>query len=139
MRTAIDTNILSALWGGESSARRISPFLFAAASAGGLVIHPVVYFEARAHPSASETVVNDFLEKTRIAVDWNIGQEVWLLAAERFEQYVRRRRRQGVIEAKRFAADFLVAAHALLRADRLVTLDQRNYRTDFPELILVEP
>lgn len=104
-----------------------------------MVIHPVVYVEARAHPSASEAVVNEFLEKTRIAVDWNIGQEVWLLAAERFEHYVRRRRKQGAVEAKRFAADFLVAAHALLRADRLVTLDQRSYRTDFPELILVEP
>ena len=139
MRTAIDTNVLSALWGGEASARRISPFLFAAAGAGGLVIHPVVYVEARAHPDATEGIVNDFLEKTRIVVDWNIGQPIWLLAAERFEQYVRRRRRQGVAEAKRFAADFLVAAHALLCADRLVTFDQRSYGADFPELRLVQP
>lgn len=139
MRTAIDTNILSALWGDEPSARQISAVLRAATGTGALVIHPIVYVEARGHPQASETVINAFLEETRITVDWSGGQEIWLMAAERFERYERRRRRQGVSEPKRFLADYLVAAHALVRADRLVTLDQRNYRTDFPELILVEP
>lgn len=138
MRTAIDTDILSALWSGEPSASRISQFLYGSTGVGGLVIHPFVYMEARAHPRASVAVVNQFLKDTRIDVDWISGEQVWLLAAERYEQHVQRRRRQGG-GPKRFPADFLVAAHALLRADRLVTLDQRNYRADFPELILVEP
>jgi len=139
MRTAIDTNVLSALWGDEPTARRVSQILFEAGEVGGLVIHPIIYVEARAHPHTSEEAIHRFLEQTRIVVDWTTGQEVWLLAAERFDAYVRRRRRQGNAEAKRFPADFLVASHALLHADRLVTLDQRRYRTDFPELILVEP
>ncbi|MFP5227524.1 MAG: type II toxin-antitoxin system VapC family toxin [Acidobacteriota bacterium] len=138
MRTAIDTNILFALWGGEPSAPQISQLLYASSAVGGLVIHPIVYIESRAHPKVSAAIVDRFLRDTRIDVDWFVEQQVWLLAAERFERYVERRRGQGG-EAKRFPADFLVAAHALLKADRLVTLDQRRYRTDFPELTLMEP
>jgi predicted nucleic acid-binding protein len=73
----------------------------------------------------------------RIAPDWIYEREVWQLAAERFEQYAKRRRRQGSGEPRRLAPDFLIAAHGLLHTDRLVTFDQRRYRTDFPELILV--
>jgi hypothetical protein len=139
MRTAIDTNVLSALWGGDPSARQISQFLFQAGEVGGLAIHPIIYIEARAHPNVSEESIQRFLEDTRIVVDWVVGQEIWLLAAERFQGYAQRRRRQLGTEAKRFPADFLIAAHALLHADRLATLDHRRYRTDFPELIIVEP
>jgi hypothetical protein len=95
--------------------------------------------ECRANPWVREGQVDVFLETMRVAVEWLLEREIWELAAERFERYASRRRRHGGGEARRFAADFLVAAHALLRADRLVTLDQRSYRTDFPELILVEP
>ncbi len=139
MRTAIDTNVLSALWGGEPSAPQISQFLNEAMGAGGLVIHPIVYVEARAHPNASEPTVNRFLERTRVSVDWATSQEIWLLAAERFERYAHRRRKQGPGEARRFPADFLVAAHALVSADRLATFDRRIYGADFPELQLVQP
>ncbi len=139
MRTAIDTNVLSALWGRESPAQRIAHLLDDANSRGGVVISPVVYMEARANPHISEADVERFLTTMRVIVDWVLEREVWELATERFVSYARRRRRQGGGEARRFLADYLVAAHALLRADRLVTLDQRSYRPDFPELILVEP
>jgi len=33
--------------------------------------------------------------------------------------------------------DFVVAAHALLRADRLMTLDASRYRQDFPKLHII--
>jgi predicted nucleic acid-binding protein len=138
MRTAIDTNILSALWGAEASAQRISAFLDTAKSHGGLVISPVVYIEARGHPSISKTEMIRFFEETGITVEWVSDQPLWELAADRFERYTRRRRTQRSEEPKRFPVDFLIASHALLRADRLVTLDQRRYRADFPELNLVE-
>ena len=139
MRTAIDTNVLSAIWGGESVASRISQVLDEAGKQGGLVVSPIVYVELRAHPNLAEGFVDRFLLTMRVAVDWVLEREIWLLAAERFEQHAQRRRRQGPGAEKRFPADYLVAAHALLSADRLVTFDQGSYRTDFPELILVEP
>lgn len=139
MRTAIDTNILSAIWGGESSAAQLPSILDKAATTGALAIAPAVYVELRAYPTATAAVVDRFLETMRVETDWILEREVWELAAERFEQYASRRRRQGAGEVKRLSSDFVIAAHALLRADRFVTLDQRRYRTDFPELILIEP
>jgi hypothetical protein len=136
MRSAIDTNVVSAIWGGEPSAERASTLLDEAAVQGALVISPMVYVELRAHPGISAEIMDEFLETMRIAVDWTQGREVWELASERFERYAQRRRRQGWGETKRFVADFLVASHALLHADRLLTFEQRTYRTDFPELRL---
>ena len=48
-----------------------------------------------------------------------------------------RRRRSKGVEAKRMLADFIVGAHAMLRADRLFTLDNERYATAFPELTLL--
>jgi len=138
VRTAIDTNILSAVWGREANADAVAEFLDAAGSQGALVISPIVYVEARAHPSVTEAAMRRFLSVMRIEVDWALDQRVWLLAGERFEQHAHRRRRQAAGERKAFPADFLVGSHALLEADRLVSLDPRIYRTDFPELTLVE-
>jgi predicted nucleic acid-binding protein len=33
--------------------------------------------------------------------------------------------------------DFIIASHALLRADQLMTLDEKRYRSDFPKLRVV--
>jgi hypothetical protein len=139
MRTAIDTNILSALWGGEPSAALIPQFLDQAGVGGAFVLSAVAYVELRAYPTATAVIVDRFLSDMRIEVDWTVERDIWELAAERFVQYANRRRRQGGGEARRLISDFVIAAHALLRADRFITLDQRRYRADFPELILVEP
>lgn len=138
MRTALDTNILSAIWGAEPTAAKIASLLYEASAQGGLVISPIVYVEGLGNPTITEPKLMQFLDSTRIAVDWTIDRPVWHLAGERFERYTRRLRRHRSGESKRFLADFLIGAHALLHADRLMTLDQRRYRTDFPELTVVE-
>jgi len=39
--------------------------------------------------------------------------------------------------AKRLLVDFLIGAHARLKADRRLTLDASRYRTDFRDLTLL--
>lgn len=136
MRTAIDTNILSALWAGEATAAVVKSLLEEAAERGGLVISPVVYVELRGSPRATASYVDSFLDETGILVDWNFDEAIWQLAAERYEKYALRKRKQKMGEPKRLIADFIVGAHALLRADVLLTLDTRPYRRDFGELAL---
>ena len=136
MRTAIDTNILSALWAGEATATAVKSLLDAAAERGGLVICPVVYVELRASPRATPSYVDGFLDETGTLVDWNFDKVIWQLAAERYERYGIRKRKQKMGEPKRLIADFIVGAHALLRADVLLTLDSGRYCRDFPELSL---
>lgn len=138
MRTAIDTNILSALWSNESSASRIAHQLGAAKTEGALLISPAVYAELLAYPGASEAFVNRFLDETAISIDFHLQEEVWREAGRRFAQYASRRRRSGSGGAKWPLADFLVGAHALVQADRLITLDPVRYEQDFPELKLLQ-
>ena len=137
MRTAIDTNILSALWSNEPLASRIANRLAEAHAQGGLVVCAPVYAELLAHPSASERFVHQFLEETGVAVDFGLTKEIWRQAGRGFAAYVHRRRRSGGGSAKRLLVDFIVAAHALRSADRLMTLDPSRYARDFPRLHVV--
>lgn len=137
MRTALDTNVLSALWSGEPSARGIDSALFEARSEGGLVICAPVYCELLAYPSATQRFVQECLGETGIFVDFLLDEQVWQRAANAFVGYAERRRRSRVGSAKRMLVDFVIAAHALLRADRLMTLDASRYRRDFPKLQII--
>jgi predicted nucleic acid-binding protein len=66
MRTAIDTNVLSALWSKEPLASDIARNLGNAKKEGGLVVSAPVYAELLAYPKATESFVNDFLADTGI-------------------------------------------------------------------------
>jgi len=134
MRTAIDTNILSALWSGEPVATAVSGLLHQAATGGGMVVCAAVYAELLAHPKAKLDFVDDFLSNTGILIDFDLGEPVWREASARFAKYALRRRTSRGGRAKRLLADFIVGAHALLRADCLLTLDSSRYSRDFPEL-----
>jgi predicted nucleic acid-binding protein len=137
VRTAIDTNILSALWSNELGARDIIQRLGDAKSFGALLIAPVVYAELLAYPKATEAFVNRFLSDTGITVDFHLDESVWVEAGRRFARYAGHRRKSGSGEPRRLLADFLIGAHALLQADRLMSLDPTRYKQYFPELKLV--
>src|SRR5579872_3180625 len=131
MKTALDSNILSALWSNEPSAERIETELKGAHALGSIVISGPVYVEIMAYPLAPRAFVERFLSETGIHVDFNLDASVWHRAAEGFSAYGHRRRRSGGGTPKRLLSDFLIAAHALLRADRLMTLDPSRYQQDF--------
>jgi predicted nucleic acid-binding protein len=137
LRTAIDTNVLSALWSNEHSAANLPQHLGERKNEGALLIAPVVYAELLAYPGATESYVDGFLSDTGITVDFQIEGAVWVDAGRRFARYAAQRRKSGFGEPKRLLADFLIGSHALLQADRLMTLDANRYRQYFPELKLI--
>lgn len=136
MRTSIDTNILSALWSNEPGASAIAKRLSEAKQAGAIVVSGVVYAELLAYPKATEQFINDFFAQTGIALDLRFEDRVWIEAGRRFAKYANRRRKAKGEGSKRRLADFLIGAHALFQADRLLTLDPIRYKRDFPELAL---
>ena len=138
MRTALDTNVISALWSREPLAERMSVLLGQAQGAGALVISGPVYAELLAHPLAEEAFVRQFLSDTHIRVDFELDESVWQKAGQGFSAYAKRRRGSGGGEPRRLLVDFLVGAHAELRAERLLTLDASRYTQDFPDLKLME-
>ena len=134
MRTAVDTNVISALLSVEPGAMEVSVVLNNSLGEGALVICGAVYAELSAYPKNSAELLDDFLASTGIAVDFNLGEPVWREAARRFAKYAARRRSSRGSHPKRLLTDFIVGAHALIRADRLLTLDEGCYAQDFPDL-----
>lgn len=139
MVTAIDTNILVALWDPDDSLNQAAQrSLDEAQSRGDLVISAPVFAELLAFPARSATFVDSFLNDTGIAVDWNFDEGIWRFAAEAFQKYASRRRKHGERGPRRILADFLIGAHAQKRGYRLLTLDAGLYPTAFPQLALVK-
>jgi predicted nucleic acid-binding protein len=137
MRTALDTNILSLFWSREPGAATIADQLSKARAEGGLVVSAPVFVELSAIPNGDPERVERLLGQMVIAIDFDMGDDVWRLAATSFAAYAIRRRRSGGGSPKRLPADFIIAAHALLRADRLMTRDANRYGQDFPTLRLL--
>jgi len=96
-----------------------------------------VYAELMAHPSASQSFVDHFLADTGITVEFLLDEPVWRKAAVSFAAYAQRRRRSGGDHPKRLLVDFMIAAHAELEADQLMTLDPERYRRDFRNLRII--
>ena len=137
MRTAIDTNVLSALWSREQLAAEVAKKLGDAKIEGGLVIGAPVYAELLAHPQATEAFISSFISETGIVLDFELDQQVWLEAGRRFARYAKRRRVSAPEGPERLLADFIIGSHALAKADRLMTLDPNRYGRDFPDRKLI--
>lgn len=157
MITAIDTNVLFDLLIPDTPFGELSQqALERAVQAGQLVISDLVYAELAAHfPSQHE--LDQFLADTGIEVV--PCSPAALARAGRAWVHYRRQRddtfccpqcghtqrvRCGSCGAalhgrQRLLSDFLIGAHALSHADRLLTRDRGYYKTYFPELSLLDP
>lgn len=135
MSTAIDTNVIVALWDEEGSLHRMArEMLDAALERGALVISGVVYAELIAAPRRTEAFVDGFCEATGIRVEWELGEEAWRAAGAAYQSHAARRKKNKAGEPRRILADFLIGAHALANRHRLLTLDAQVYRTSFARL-----
>jgi predicted nucleic acid-binding protein len=137
VRTAIDANIFSAILNGEPTVPRLLAQLENAMHEGALLISPFVFAELLAHPGQTEANLRKLLVASGVLVDLKIEERVWTIAGLRYAQYAARRRKATGESPRRILADFLIGAHSLVQADRLLTLDPRRYRQDFPELRLL--
>lgn len=118
-------------------AATIAVHLSQARAAGALVVSAPVFVEISAIPTGNAQRVERLLDEMNIAVDFDLGGDVWRLAATSFAAYAIRRRRSGGGSSKHLLADFVIASHALLKADRLMTLEANRYGQDFPNLGLI--
>jgi predicted nucleic acid-binding protein len=124
MISALDSSIiLDVLTADPRYADSSEALLRKAAAEGKLIIGECVLAEI-APAFEDEKTLGDFL------VDWQIefipsSRDSALLAGRNFARYVSRGGRQG-----RIVADFLIGAHAMLHADRLLARD-RGYLHDY--------
>ena len=137
MRTALDTNTLSPVLSASPESEQIIAQLLRVRSEGALVISGPVFVELSAIPGIDFERTEETLRKISAAIDFDLGEDVWRLVANRFSAYANRRRRSGGGQTKRLLADFVIASHALLQADRLMTRDASRYAQDFPSLRLI--
>ncbi len=137
MTTAIDTNVIIALWDTAASVSMAAQAaLDAALGRGALVIAAPVFAELMAAPGRDEAFLNSFFLDTGIAIDWDLDEAIWRAAGRASQVYAARRRRQRDSVPRRILADFLIGAHALRGGYGLLTLDKGLYRSAFPDLVL---
>jgi predicted nucleic acid-binding protein len=139
MITAVDTNVLVALWDRDDALNSTAQAALDAAFARGkLVISGAVFAELLALPHRREAFIEEFLGETGIGVDWITDEAVWRVAGRAFQAYANRRRKQKSAEPRRLLADFLIGAHAVENGFPLLTLDDGIYRAAFPKLRIVK-
>ena len=128
MITAVDTNILLDVFLPDKKfASDSSKLLKLAYDEGALVICDIVYaelvpqFEERSILDSTLTTINVSLS--------SVDKDVAFLAGERWKVY----RKLGG-ERKRIITDFLIGAHAMVKAERFLTRDRGFYKSCFPDL-----
>lgn len=137
MTTALDTNVLSALWNDNDTLNRTAArALQETQKNGSIVICGVVYAELLASAGRTEEFLDRFCAEAGILVEWELKEKIWRAAGVAFQGYASRRKKQGGSEPRRLLADFLIGAHALESGYKLLTADVGVYRTSFPRLAL---
>lgn len=133
MITAVDTSVLLDVFAADPTfGPRSREALRSCIAQGGLVACEVVWTEVTTFfPSLA--AARHAME--RLGSDFSaITLETALEASKAWKAY---RKRGG--QRARVAADFLIGAHALCQADRLLTRDRGFYRSYFKRLTIVDP
>ena len=137
MITAVDTSVLlDLLLRDPSFGTRSEAALRRASNEGALMICEVVYAEL-AGLFPNQAALEAFLRDTGIQLKPSSPDSLWR-AGELWRRFCVERPRHAAV-TRRVVADFLVGAHAMLHAERLLTRDTDFYRAVFAGLRLISP
>lgn len=133
MITAVDTNVLLDIFGADAAFGSRSAAALRGCIAEGQVIACEVVWAETSTSFPNATAAKDALAKLRI--DFSpLSVTGSLTTGQAWRAY-----RLAGGTRKRVIADFLIGAHALESADRLLTRDRGLYRRYFQELVIFDP
>src|SRR5258708_33515589 len=108
MTTAIDTNVIVALWADDAVlSLAAEKALEVAFRRGSLVVAAPVFAELIAAPGRTEAFVSSLLEENGIVIDGNLNEAIWRAAGRAFQEYAERRRQPRGHGIRRSLAAFL--------------------------------
>jgi predicted nucleic acid-binding protein len=135
--TALDTNVLIALWDPRSGmAHAVSRACRQYRKRGSIVICGPVFSELLGFPQRTSVDIHRLLNADEILIEWEFSEADWLAAGHAYQGYVNRRKSSGGGLSRRMLTDFLIGAHASVRGYSLLTLDRSTYSAAFPNLRL---
>ena len=154
MTAAIDTNILLDLLNEEAPDKEASLALLEREERRGRLVTSEAVYAELAGRFSNRRELDVFLTDTGVQLERS-SEEALQLAGAAWRTYTRRRPRalvcarcgaaqsvrcetcgEPVRARQHIVADFLIGAHALVHADRLLTRDRGFYATYFPALAL---
>ena len=133
MITAVDSSVLlDVILDSPQHCTASLAALRSARSQGALIVCPVVWAEVRAALTDPLTI-DDALTAAGLAFD-PFDQRCAELAGDLWREYRRRGGKRTVL-----IPDFLVGAHALVRAGRILSRDRGFLRRYFEDLVVIDP
>jgi predicted nucleic acid-binding protein len=130
MTTALDSSVIWTIIKREEGHDRWLKALMQAASEGPLIISPIAFAELAPSTPTPDDLLS-FLARLAIIYD-PIPPEAAHLAGRTFKRY-----RHAGGPRQHLVPDFLIAAHAQIRAQRLAAIDRGYLRKWFPDLALM--
>jgi predicted nucleic acid-binding protein len=133
MITAVDANVLLDVLTGSSKEIQIAHSALRQAESAGAIITSVVAYAEVAAQFTSKVRAKEFFDLLSCKIQ-ALDENAAFLGGQFFDEY---KQRGG--KRTRILADFLIAAHAQLNADRILTRDTRFFGPNFPRLKAVSP